>query len=662
MLIQPIKAILKKVGIYTHTGFLKFWWGFVYLLVLMNFWRLIFLLAQFGTLEISSGSIYITSFLVGIRLDAVVASYLSLPLVGVSVLKYRRSVFQYVSKAYLFVVTLGISLINIVDIFFFREFNSHLSFLMLKSYVGQKESMEFVFEEYPITMAVGFLLVISWLAFMLYRKLDNSIKERQTSILLRAFWLVLSVTMLGTSIRGGWQERPIDWGHAMFSKDFVANEIALNSLFFLGRSIVQFNSESKTSGMINYYDSREALDVTRAILNSPEAQFTHESSITRINKDHSEKSYNVVLVILESHAGVFCGYINGKEHSVTPILDSLANQGLAFTNCFANGKRSAHGVGSIIMSWPNLPGLPLISRVESVNNVPSLGTSLQDIGYKTIFLYGGDPQFDNMKGFMTANGFDQVIENHDFSRQAKGTKWGVFDHYVFNRALDEIDKAKRPLLLTMFTTTNHQPWQVPDDYEDLIPSFPDQTYRGGAVHRTMAYVDHVLGEFMEAAAQKEWFTNTIFVFIADHGLSIVRGQHENIRNASIPFVIYAPGLSLPHQTISHPVSQVDVAPTILGLLGYSQPYTFFGQDVLSTDSTVACRIAGDRAYWVEDDYLYTEIFGQSSALYNVSFPIDSSAKIMSSNSAPFDYYQRRFRSYIQTGYSLFQTFGKNNNK
>lgn len=658
-MIQSIRDILRGVREYIPAGFLKFWWGFIYLLALMNFWRLIFLLAQFESLETSNWLIYLTSFLIGLRLDAVVATYLGLPLAGLIFFKIRNSLFHYISETYLFLITLSISLFNIIDVFFFYEFNSHLSFLMLKSYVGQKESIEFIFEEYPIILATGLLLIISWAAFFVYRKFETSINENQTPIFLKVSWLLLSVITLGTTMRGGWQERPIDWGHAMFSKDFIANEVALNSLFFLGRSIVQFNSENTTREMINYYDSKEALQVTRAILDTPETQFTNESSITRTTKALSDNGYNVILIILESHAGVFCGYINGEAVSVTPILDSLANQGVAFTNCFANGKRSAHGIGSTIMSWPNLPGLPLISRVESVNNVPSLGTTLQAIGYKTIFLYGGDPQFDNMKGFMTANGFDQVIENNDFSRQAKGTKWGLFDHHVFNRALEEIDKVKSPLFLTLFTTTNHQPWQVPPEYETLIPVFPDQEYRGGAVHRTMAYVDHVLGEFMEEAAQKDWFSNTIFVFIADHGLSIVRGQHENIRNANIPFVIYAPGLSLSRQTISTPVSQVDVAPTILGLLDYTHPYTFFGQNVLSTDSTIACRIAGDWAFWVEDDYLYTELFGQSATLHKVSFPIEPLAEIIAPDSPLFDYYQRRFRSYIQTAYFQFKTFGKN---
>ncbi|MCF7823907.1 MAG: sulfatase-like hydrolase/transferase [Candidatus Marinimicrobia bacterium] len=641
------------------TSFLQFWWGFIYLIALMNFWRLIFLLSEFQFLRPGNGWLYFSAFFVGLRLDAVIASYLMLPIAGLLMLrlfKIKEIVFKYLSFTYLVLISFTISLINIVDVFTFMEFNSHLNYLTVRSYVTQKESMAYIYAEYPVIPAVIVLVLLTGFVFTLYRKGDRAIKAKPSTVGMKAVGVLLSIILLGTSIRGGWQERPIDWGQAMFSRDFLANQIALNSMFIFGRSAIQFSSGSKAAELVSYYGADEAFQITRNLLESPETDFVDNHSMRRINRGTAMIKPNIILILLESHSGLFCGYMNGEEHSITPNLDRLAREGIAFTNCYANGKRSAHGIGSTLMSWPTLPGLPLISRVESVGKVPSLGTALKDIGYKTLFVYGGDPQFDNMKGFVKANGFDRVIERHDFSNQAEGTKWGVFDHYVFDRILKEVDEAESPIFLTMFTTTNHQPWRFPSSYETKVGSLPDTLYHSGLVHRSMSYVDHVMGEFMELASQRDWYENTIFVFIADHGLPIAKDQFENIRNANIPFVISAPGLLLEPKLIEQPVSQVDIAPTILGLINYDQSYNFFGQNALSPGTPVVCRITEDEALWLEDGYLYRERFGQKAELYKVTLPIRDEPQAIEVNSPLIPYYQEHFRAYIQTAATLFKGF------
>lgn len=630
----------------------------------MNFWRLVFLLSHFGVLEASKWFLYVRAFPVGLRLDGVVASALMLPLVVMLIIKIilsKETVYKYFSYAYFFLISLLISLINIVDVFLFQEFDTHLSFLVLSTQFFQKDTMSFIFEEYPVYPAMAMLLLFTGGIFMLYGKVDTVLRDRSSSISIKLSSALLSVITLGTLMRGGWQERPIDWGHAMFSPDLIANQTALSSLFFLGRSVVQFSSESNSHDMIQYYDTEEAFQTTRKLLEDPGASYMDGVSLKRQLNTQTDEGYNIVLVILESHSAAFVGYLNSENQSVTPNLDRMGKLGFAFTNCYSNGVRSAHGMSSIIMGWPNLPGLPLISRVESVNQAPSLGNALKAVGYNTTFLYGGDSQFDNMKGFLSSNGFDRVIDRNEFSSKAQGTKWGVYDHTVFDRALEELDRSSKPALLTLFTTTNHQPWEIPSEYEASIPVFPDSLVRKGAVHRSMAYVDHVLGEFMEKASQRAWYNNSIFVFIADHGLTIHKSTLAKIQNAHIPFVIYAPGLDLEPRIIEQPVSQADVAPTILGLIDYTLPYTFFGQNALSLESGFACKIAGGEAYWLQDDYLYFERFGQEASLYKIQYPLDPELVRDVSKLPVFKTYQRNFRSYLQTGSTQFKALGQSEN-
>lgn len=626
----------------------------------MNVWRLAFLISQHSFLQTSNWTLYLWSFLVGVRLDAVVASYLIVPLIGLAILQAllpRKAFFRYFSLAYLFVVTSIISLINLVDLYVFQEFDNHLNFLTLLSYTNQKDSMEFIFEEYPVWRGILGLLLFTSGCIVLYRLVSSRIKSRPSSVFVSISAIVFSLLVLGTTFRGGWQERPIDWGVAMFSNDFTANQTALNSLFFLGRSMVQFSSEQNADKFTHYDDPHEAFLATRDLLTDPNLTYTDDISMTRQFVAADGPKANIVLLILESNTAAFTGYLNSEKHSITPNLDRLAHEGLAFTNCFANGIRSAHGISSIIMSWPNLPGLPLISRTESVNQVPSLASTLKAVGYSTLFMYGGDSQFDNMNGFASVHGFDRVVDRQDFSSSAPGTKWGVFDHIVLNRTLAELDSLSKPVFLTLFTTTNHQPWEIPADYAASIPAFPDRLYRQGQVHRSMAYVDRVIGEFMDEASQHQWYTNTIFVFIADHGLNVHKSPFAKVQNAHIPFVIYAPGLELEPRIITRPVSQIDVAPTLLGLINYSQPFTFFGQNALSAKNGVALKIIGGEAFWLQDEYLYYERFGQDAKLYQVHYPVENGEFTPVTDSQIFNRYQHNFHSYLQTASSQFKAFG-----
>ncbi|NQV41882.1 MAG: sulfatase-like hydrolase/transferase [Candidatus Marinimicrobia bacterium] len=639
---------------------IRYWWTFLFLIVLMNFWRLVFLVSNHEFLEASKWDLYLQSFVVGIRLDAMVASYLMLPLLVVLIIKLfitKMTPLRTILNAYLFLVTLVISLVSVVDLFVFGEFDTHLNFLTLNSYLWQKDSMAFIFEEYPVWPAIAGLLLFSGGVFALYWHVSKRIKGAFGSTPMRILYLSLSIIILGTSIRGGWQERPIDWGYAMFSSDLTANQTALNSLFFFGRSVVQFSSEGKADELTQYYDTKKAFRASRQLLEDPGMTFVDEVSMTRKFDSTSSKDYNVILIILESHTAAFTGYLHPEEPSVTPHLDRMAREGIAYTNCFANGVRSAHGISSIIMSWPNLPGLPLISRTESVNQVPSLGSALKRIGYSTHFMYGGDAQFDNMNGFMTIQGYDQVIERSDFSPDASGTQWGIYDHAVFNRTLEEMDKATKPTLLTLFTTTNHQPWEIPPEYEAIIPAYPDSLFRQGKVHRSMAYVDQALGDFMNEASQRDWFDKSIFVFIADHGLTVYKSEFAKLQNAHIPFVIYAPGLALEPQTINQPVSQIDVVPTVLGLIDYPQEFTFFGQNTLSKKSGLACKVIANEAFWVQDDYFYFERFGQETALYKIQSSVENARFEPVSDVQLFNQYQKNFRSYLQTASTQFKTFG-----
>jgi len=651
---------LKKFILSPPGSFLRLWWGFIYLMLLFTFWRFVFFLYQIPVLEGSNWLVYLKSFYIGLRLDAVVAAYLILPIflsIFWNLPPRGQSIYSKISIWYFSLLTIIISYLSAIDIFFFEEFNTHLNLLLLQANVVREESILYLWQEYPIIIITLGISLIGWLGYKTFTKTSLRLMRPDTRWPNTLAAGVLSLIILVSAIRGGWQERPIDWGHAMFSDNLLANQIALNGVFLLGRSAIELSSEKNLRESLQFFSQDMAFEQTRAMIAGFNDFFVDEYSLKRKIKEKPSITPNIVTVILESHVASFCGYINPAEKRVTPILDSLASQGIAFTRCIANGSRSAFGISSILMSWPVLPGLPLISQVESSREAPCMATNLKQLGYNSTFLYGGDSQFDNMQGFAIANGYDAVIDRKNLS-SLPGTMWGIYDHYIFDYALELLDNTDDPLNLTLFTTTNHQPWELPDVYEASIPDFSDVTFRKGNVHRTMAYVDLVIGEFMQKAQSRVWFDNTIFVFVADHGLTIYRDKFEDLRNGHIPLVIYAPAILETPRLIDKPVSQVDIMPTLLGIIGYPKEFVAMGRDVLANDGAFASRITNDYFIFMENDLLYTEFLGQKSKLYRIDDFLSMSQLEISQADDRFKIYQERSRSYLQTAFLQFKSFGK----
>jgi len=201
---RRLTLMLQAVAL--SVNFIKFWWAFIFFIALMNFWRLVFLLSQFRFLQGSNWTLYTKSFLVGLRLDGMVASYLMLPLGILMIINFFNHnilFYKHYSRAYIILSSLIISLVNIIDVFVFQEFDTHLSFLTLRSYIVQKDSMAFIFEEYPVFPAIVILLLFTWGIFTLYRIVNTAIQEKTSSIFKKSLGLTLTIIMLGTFSRGG---------------------------------------------------------------------------------------------------------------------------------------------------------------------------------------------------------------------------------------------------------------------------------------------------------------------------------------------------------------------------------------------------------------------------------------------------------------------------
>lgn len=282
---------------------------------------------------------------------------------------------------------------------------------------------------------------------------------------------------------------------------------------------------------------------------------------------------NVVLVSVESFGAEFIESLGGKR-GLTPEFDRLAREGLFFTNLYATGTRTVRGLEALTLSVPPTPGHAIPMRPNNTG-LFTLGGVFREHGYDALYLYGGYSYFDNMKSFFGGNGYT-VMDRSDIPRAkvSHETIWGVADEDLFGQALAEMDRRVsqgRKVFMHVMTTSNHRPFTYPEGRVDI----PSGSGRDGAVK----YTDYAIGRFIREAETRPWFADTVFVIVADH-TSIGRGKTSISRaQFHIPMVMYAPHWIAP-RSVDTVSSQIDVGPTILGLLNVGYRSQFFGRDIL----------------------------------------------------------------------------------
>jgi phosphoglycerol transferase MdoB-like AlkP superfamily enzyme len=285
-----------------------------------------------------------------------------------------------------------------------------------------------------------------------------------------------------------------------------------------------------------------------------------------------EKRLNVVLISVEALSADFMAAFGNRE-GLTPRLDQLARDGLLFTRLYATGTRTARGLEALTLSFPPTPGYSIVKRPDN-GGLFSLGSVFKEKGYEPLYLYGGYAYFDNMEAFFSGNGYTVVdrtaIKSGNISYE---NIWGVADEDLFKLAISELDRrwaAHRPFFAHIMTVSNHRPFAYPAGRIDL----PTGT-REGAVK----YTDFAIGQFIDRARERPWFGRTLFAIVADHTHK-GRGRTElPLENYHIPLIVYSPGQVRPGR-IDVIASQIDVGPTILGMLDFSYPSRFFGHNIL----------------------------------------------------------------------------------
>jgi phosphoglycerol transferase MdoB-like AlkP superfamily enzyme len=289
----------------------------------------------------------------------------------------------------------------------------------------------------------------------------------------------------------------------------------------------------------------------------------------------AERRLNVVLVSVESLGAEFLGAY-GHPGGLTPNLDRLARESLWFSEVYATGNRTVRGLEALSLALPPTPGQSIVRRPDN-GTLFSLGSVFEDKGYGVLFAYGGYGYFDNMNAFFDANDYRVVDRLAIASERVEfANAWGVADEHLFDQVLDELDReheGARPFFAHVMTVSNHRPYTYPPGRIDIASG----TGREGAVK----YSDYAIGRFLEGARGRPWFDDTVFVVTADHGANARGSLRIPVDKYRIPLFIYAPAHVAPRR-VARLMSQIDIAPTVLGLLDFRYYSKFFGRDVLAS--------------------------------------------------------------------------------
>ncbi|AIF81845.1 sulfatase [endosymbiont of Acanthamoeba sp. UWC8] len=510
-------------------------------------------------------------FVIGYWFDLATLGFFLIPIIlyhiSLPSSKHGSRFDQVATKVLCFIFTFILLFDAVAEHIFWSEFNTRFNFIAVDYLVYTSEVIGNIIESFPIYRLIAALIVVAFFLTWLSTSIFNpkALMARNFSKRLKSSLMTFSILLLTYFLSSVEQ--------ANFKNNAEATEIASNGIHNLFHAF--WNNEIDYNRFYAKQDDNKVNQNIRKLLTSENTSFI-DQDITRIIKANTPIDHkNIMLVVMESMSAEYMQAF-GNNENLTPNLDRLANEGLFFTKLYATGTRTVRGLEAITLSIPPTPGQSIVRRGGN-ENLFSLGFILKDHGYDTKFIYGGFGYFDNMNAFFSVNGFDVVDRtNLDDKEVQFANIWGVCDEDLFKRAIVEADKSYttgNKFMQLIMTTSNHRPFTYPEGKIDI----PSHSGRSGGVK----YADYSVGKLIESAKEKPWFNDTIFVFISDHTAGAGGKVELNLNKYHIPMIIYAPN-SIKPQKHNDIASQIDLAPTLLGLMNFSYYTKFFGKDLLNS--------------------------------------------------------------------------------
>lgn len=645
--------------IYKNRGSSGLYLKYLLIVVLLqSVFRLCFVLLYSYRLEDTPFGDLLLAFVMGLRFDmasgaTILMPFFLLSLVGVlnRFSWYRR---LWASAPLLVIVWLIAH--EAADIIYFENANKHIGYegfaflgdlaLLLKSAVYQNP--------YVVIAAFLSLLVAVVLMVWAYRRFIHDYDFPRDVSYRIAVPRVLIFLIIGVILmRGGLQDRILRPSTALIGQNDFVNNIALNPVFTM---LVDVRSYSVPAD--KRMDMEEALWLVRREIDYPGAEFiSEEYPLMRktIVRRKPAIPPNVVIILMENWTGKFVqpigdGLVDGKE--VTPFFNRFYKNGLFFDHFMASGGRTVNGLLSMLTGMPDKPGLTVFRSHHILSAFRPLPQILKESGYDTYFVTGGPLEFTNKKQILPHWGFDTVLGMeymsglNRYQRDEQG--WGFFDediYDVFHEVLSERQAGQKPFLAVFESLSTHYPYHTPDERFRIF----DESTRDYEFLNSYYYSDWALGKYMQRALQSNYADNTVFIIVGDHTHHRYLNYYED-RN--IPLLIYWPGHIQPgiDTDIS---SQLDLVPTILGMLGVETHFAALGKDLLDPEARRSAYFAHGNIFgWIEDTTFYYQLTDAKFGMGRVTEESLYTIPTCTQEGGRCDRYRRKGIAFLNVGVRL----------
>lgn len=543
---------------------------FIFLLGNLFFWYLLFVLARVAFLivqapahpEISMVEL-LNTIRFGFQLDISMSAYLSIfPGIILLISAFTGpGLVKYLLKPYQLIVSLIFSIIIVVDISLYSYWGFRLDATPL-FYMSNLKAM--TASAGITTWIFGFLLIglLTWGTYLSYFRIWRRRVLLLSKDRLSVFLTPLLLALLFLPIRGGIGISSLTISSAYFSSHQFANHAAINPMWNVAFSLTESKDLERR---YVYFEDVKMNQLVKPLLDQG------EGLIPVLRNDRP----NIILIIVESLTAKAVG-VTGKIKGITPNLDSLSRQGILFDKVFASADRTDKGLAAVVAAYPSLPGSSPLKYQKLTEGLAFLPKPLKEAGYHTSFIYGGTLDFANYRSFLVQAGYEKLISDIDFRKDQLSSKWGAWDHVVFERFLKETPEGSDKFFKTILTLTSHEPFDIP--VEPLLRGTDMESKFLSSLH----YTDMAIGNFIREAKKRDWWDNTLVVIIADHGTRIPGNSgSEDFFRQHIP-MIWLGGALAKTDTVIHTIaSQTDLAATLLKQLKLESKAFRFSKNILS---------------------------------------------------------------------------------
>lgn len=539
----------------------------------------------------------------GLRYDNIVLAYLFIfPLISILFswfVKIKLNVHLNTLKVYYIVAFAALFVLSCVDIPYYKYFWTHPT-IAIFDWLAFKGTYGMILQEtsyYPYLMLFVLVMVLLVLyavkgaKYILKRdKLNGFSKNISVQIIL----YVLSCIICFFGTRGHLHKDPIGLAAACFTNHSLVQNLCISPAYYFVADI-----DGYSINVEELMDASTAVEHIRkeyGIIDRDSCNFSNP--LSRVVEADTAKTLikkNVVLVFMESMGASLLGQtVEGKQ--LTPYLDSLIKKSYYFNNFYSSGIHTNLGVAS------TLSGMPSRFREHMMSRQPlkyrGILSSLGDAGYYTSFFIPNDEVYDNMGLYLRTNGIDTIFSDNHYKASDVVNSFGVPDDFLYRFSVNEINKfnIEQPFLASILTVSNHPPYVVPEEYEDISLS------KELAVIR---YADDAISNFMEMASKSSWYDNTIFIFVGDHGkLGNDHTYNMSLDYNHVPLIVYSSSFADAPQVFDQYGGQIDIFPTLMGLLNISYVNNTLGIDLLKEERPYAVFSSDKELGCINDSLFY----------------------------------------------------------